>query len=123
MTRLEKIKEALEHMTAGELVSVHNEYCNNAEYMDDYIYNMEEFDDIMSGQKPWDVARAVCYGDFCAAHDYFWFNGYGNLASGDYPIDRIDIDAIAEYVDDNENDLYCSELAAILEEEAEDDEE
>lgn len=117
MTRFEKIKEALNNLFCADLVSVHNEYCDEMSYTDDHIYSMEEFDEIMSGQTPWEIARCAYYGDFCPAHDYFWFNGYANLESSDFPTGQIDIDAIAEYVDENENDLYCSELAAILEEE------
>lgn len=119
MTRYEKIKSALDEMSTAELVNVYNAYCDAANYMDDYIYNMDEFDEIMSGQTPWEIARCAYYGDFCPAHDYFWFNGYANLCSADYPPDIISIEDIAQYVDDNNDDLSNCDLAEIL---GEDDE-
>lgn len=106
MTRYEKIKEILENMDSCGLVNIHNEYCG----YDDCIYSMEEFDEIMSGQTPEWIAHRVYYGDFCPAHDYFWFNGYGNLESADYIKGKIDIDEIASWIDENENPLNCEEL-------------
>lgn len=100
---LESIKNALENMSTSELVYIHNEYCVENQYSDDEIFSMEEFDYLMSGNKPWEVARAAYYGDFCPAHDYFWFNGYGNLESSDFPKSEIDIDAIAEWLCESEN--------------------
>lgn len=121
MTRLKKIKEALEEMSTCDLVAVHNEYCYSCNYLDDHIYNMEEFDEIMDGQTPWEIARCAFYGDFCPANDYFWFNGYANLESDDFPARQIDIDAIAQYVNENNDSLYNSTLEEILEEGEEDE--
>lgn len=122
MTRYEKIKKALDNLTMAELVSVHNEYCDNANYYDDHIYFMEEFDEIMDGKTPWEIVRSAYYGDFCPAQDYFWFNGYGNLESSDFPTGQIDVDTMAEWIDENEEGLYCSEIDDILQEGKEDDE-
>lgn len=115
MSKQEQIKEALENLSIRELVSVHNEYCEAAGYMDDWIYSIEEFDEIMNGQTPWEIARCAYYGDFCPAHDYFWFNGYANLESSDFPTGQIDIDRIAEYMLDNDTGLYCDEVERIME--------
>ena len=121
MTRYEKIKSALDEMSTAELVNVHNAYCGAANYMDDYIYNMDEFDEIMSGQSPWEIARCAYYGDFCPADDYFWFNGYANLCSADYHPEIINVEDIAQYVDDNNDDLGDCDLAEILDEDNEDE--
>ena len=121
MTRYEKIKSALDEMSTAELVNVHNAYCDAANYMDNYIYNMDEFDEIMSGQSPWEIARCAYYGDFCPAHDYFWFNGYANLCSADYQPEIIIIEDIAQYVDDNNDDLGNYDLAEILDEDEDDE--
>ena len=40
MSKQEQIKEALENLSIRELVSVHNEYCEAAGYMDVWIYSM-----------------------------------------------------------------------------------
>ena len=117
MTRYEKIKSALDEMSTAELVNVHNAYCDAANYMDDYIYSMDDFDEIMSGQSPWEIARCAFYGDFCPAHDYFWFNGYANLCSADYRPEIINTEDIAKYIDENDDDLGDADLAEILDDE------
>ena len=101
-------------MSTAELVNVHNAYCDAANYMDDYIYSMDEFDEIMGNQSPWEIARCAFYGDFCPAHDYFWFNGYANLCSADYQPEIINTEDIAEYIDKNDDDLGDADLAEIL---------
>lgn len=124
MTRYEAIKEVLEDMHISDIVSVHNAYCDSCNYMDDYIYSMGEFDELMFNVEPWEVARACYYGDFCPAHDYFYYNGYGNLESFDYVGDNdpISIDDIAAYVDSEEDSLNCNELQEVIDEYEEDEE-
>lgn len=122
MTRYEKIREAIDEMHGAEIVDLHNEYCDAANYPDDHIYSMEDFDEIMSGMTPWEIVRAAYYsGKFCPARGWFWFNGYGNLESDDFVPDIIDMDAIAKYIDENDDDLGNSDIADILE--ADEDEE
>ena len=120
MTRYEKIKSALEGMDTAEIITVHNEYCNESNNMDDYIYEMCEFDEIMNSMKPWEVARACFYGhEFCPAHDYFRFNGYANLESFDFAPEGnsgIYISDIADYIDRNEDALNTDEIQEILDE-------
>lgn len=86
--------------------------------MDDYIYSMGEFDEIMNGMAPWEVARACFYShEFCPAHDYFRFNGYANLESFDYAPggnSGIYIEDIAEFIDREENALDCPEIEQIF---------
>lgn len=53
---------------------------------DDRYYDMSMFDECMNGLTPSEIACRVAYGDFNPAHDYFRFNGYGNLES-DYSED------------------------------------
>ena len=116
-SRYERLCEALNDMSTAELVLVHNDYCEAAGYMDDWIYSMDEFDDIMSGQSPWEIARCAYYsGKFCPAHDWFWFNGYGNLESSDFEPDIICVPDIARFVDETENTLDCDALYCIIHE-------
>lgn len=117
----EKIKEVIEEMTENEKISLWGNYCNEDSRMDDYIYSMEEFDEIFSGSLPWEIARTCYYsGNFCPAHDYFWFNGYGNAESSDFPsLDSKSpfyIDEIVSYIVDNENSLYNDDIQAALDE-------
>lgn len=119
MEKYEKILEILKNMDTEELVNIHNEYCMEANYPDDYIYRMEEFDEICGNMEPWEIARTCYYGNFCPAHDYFWFNGYANFESADWTPDRICITDIAAWIAENENALNDPDIEMIFEEDDE----
>lgn len=119
-----KIKEAIEEMNPEELLMLHNNYCEACNYMDDYIYFMDDFDEIMSGMKPWEIARAAFYGErFNPCDDYFYFNAYGNLESlrcaEDADDEVIFTGDIAEHIARTGDDLGNDEIAEILEDEEE----
>lgn len=125
MTRYEKIKSVLENMDTAEIIAIHNEYCDTTNNMDEYIYEMSEFDEIMCNMSPWEIARACFYGhEFCPAHDYFRFNGYANLESFDFAPDGnsgIYISDIARYIDLENDALDNDEIQEILDEYEEDE--
>ena len=108
---------------------------------DDRYYNMDELNDIYSGQEPQEILfRAFYgfdadmwmtdrsgnkeYGAFNPNREYFYFNGYGNLVSSDYKdySDKLDgyaIEAMSEnrnYIDSIENDDILADLFDELEE-------
>lgn len=117
-----QIIEVLENMSMPDLVQVHNEYCNAANYPDNWVYSMEEFDEIMSGSSPWEIARTCFYGDFRPCDDWFTFNGYANIDTFDYLAEEncpIYIDDIASYILENEDSLNNGEIEEILNEETE----
>lgn len=120
MTRYEKIKNALDEMGTAEIIAIHNAYCDASNNMDDYIYDMGEFDEIMGNMTAWEVARACYYGhEFCPAHDYFRFNGYANLESFDFAPggnSGVYTSDIAEFIDREENALDNDEIQEILDE-------
>lgn len=120
MTLYEKIKNALEEMGTSDIITVHNAYCDATNNGDDYIYSMKDFDEIMSGKTPWEIARCAYYGkEFCPAHDYFRFNGYANLESFDFAPggnSGIYISDIAEYIERSGNALENDEIQEILDE-------
>lgn len=125
MTLEEKVMEAIENLSSDEAVSLWNEYCSEDGRMDDYIYSMNEFDETMGNMTPLDVARTCYYGEFCPADDYFWFNGYANLESSDFPSmdDKSPFYAkeLATWIIKNENALYCDEIQEILDEDNEEE--
>lgn len=126
-TLKELLIECMENMGASELVDLHNSYCDAAGYPDNWIYRMNEFDEIMQGSSPWEVARGAYYsGKFCPANDYFWFNGYGNLESDDFPhggeYDPIYLDDIADYIERERDSLCNDDIQDILDEWEEDEE-
>ena len=124
MTRYEAIKETIDNLNTADLVQLHNEFCSQDNRMDDWIYSMTEFDEVMSGMTPWEIARAAYYsGKFCPGHDYFWFDGYANLVSDDYPGDIVDAEDIAEYIDQEDDSLGCDEIQDVLDDYEEDEDE
>lgn len=117
-----KIEEALEKMCPEDLLTLHNEYCEANNCMDDYVYFMDDFDEILSGYSPADVAGVVSGGDhFNPNDDYFYFNGYGKLESLPSAVfadgEVIFTGDIAEYIARTGDALGNDEIAEILEEE------
>lgn len=126
MTLEEKVRETIENMGNAEAVGMWNNYCEACNFCDDIIYNMSEFDELMEGRAPSEIARRCYYGDFCIAHDYFWFDGCGNLESCDFPIDEsslFSIDDVTAYIVENNDALQSDEIQEILDEDDEEDEE
>lgn len=124
--RYEAIENTLRNMRTDELVSVWNEYCNAENYPDDYVYSMDEFDEQCEYMKPWEVVRAAFYGDFRPCDNYFSYNGYANFISFNYAEEEncpIDLDSLADYVDENDDALYSRELQDVLDEYPEDEDE
>ena len=108
---------------------------------DDRYYDMEELNDLYSGQEPQEILfRAFYgfdadswhadsrgdkeYGAFNPNRNYFYFNGYGNLVSSDYKdySDKLDgyaIEAMSEnrnYIDSIESNDILADLFDELEE-------
>lgn len=117
-TLKKQLVDFINEMDESELISLHNEYGDSVNHWDDRIYSMWDFDEIMSGTEPFEVARMCFYGDFNPNDDYFHFNGYGNLESLDgYELtDHIYIDDIADYIIRNDDELYNDDIRTILDE-------
>lgn len=115
----EKLENLFDEMSTSELLSVHCEYCDSVNAFDDYIYSMDEFDEIMSGYDAFHIACRVFYGDFNpGTAEYFKFNGYGNLVSMyEYEVkNNIYIDDIIDYIIENDDSLYNDDVQNILDE-------
>ena len=59
------------------------EYLEDTNYMDDYIYSMDDFNELHYGVDAWEIARRIHFGEFNPTDDYWMYNGYGNLVSLD----------------------------------------
>ena len=99
---------------------------------DDRYYDMDELNDIYSGQEPQEILfRAFYgfdadswhtdsrgdkeYGAFNPNRNYFYFNGYGNLVSSDYKDYTGNLDEYAvEEMSENRNDIDSIENDDIL---------
>lgn len=116
------IEEILDNLSGDALVDVNNAYqeCVNG---DKYIYSTDDFDELMNGETPSEIASRVAFGDYNPFHKWFWFNGYGNIVSGDYP-DRADgwfASDISEYAVEYDEDFGRRDIREILDEEDEDE--
>ena len=118
MTLEEKVREAIDGMQTPDVIGMWNEYCISCNMQDDIIYDMSDFDEVMEHESPWRIARACCYGDFCAAHEWFWFNSYGNLESCDFPIidgdSPFSLNNVVDYIVENNDPLHNDEIHMIL---------
>ena len=121
----EEVLEMLRDMDDYELVAIHNEYCDEVNYVDDRIYSMGEFDELycMDGKSPLDVIRDAFNGSFNPNDDWFRWNGYGNLESTDRPEDWMDLDDIADYIVENDEDFDNDDLRDLMDEIEEENEE
>ena len=125
--KVETIKNIIEDMDDSDAVALHNEYCYETNNYDDEIIEMERFDEICEGMTPSDIARSIVYGDFNPNHDYFHYNGYGNIESTSDPTDwNYPGDIARELVDREcsfENDEIQEEINSWSEDEDENDDE
>ena len=79
-----------------------NDYYDYHGY-DNYIYHLDDFDEVFASQTPFDVALNVFYGTFSPACEYFTFDGYGNIESV-YPsihLCKIDTKEFLEFINNN----------------------
>lgn len=85
---------------------------------------MEELNELMYGMKPLDILREAR--DVDTNDDWIRWNGYGNLESTDCPEDWMELDEIADYIVENDEDLNSKDIRDLLHEielENEDEEE
>ena len=117
-TREERIEEIIERLIEEDspsIVTGWNEY-SDANYCEP-IYTMGDFDLLMEGRSPSDIAGLVYGTDFNTYDAWFWFDGDGYLNSSDY-LDDTPIDAaeLAEYACDNCEAFGIQEICDVLDE-------
>jgi len=119
----ERIVDVLTNsLTESELVSVWNEYCDRNNYFDDRIEDMGFLDDECEGMSATDIIKFVSGEEFDIHDNWYKHTIYG-LRSFDDPVDEIDIDDLANYIEAHDDDLGESELRDVLDETDDDDEE
>ena len=100
---LEELRQDFENWADYELVDLWNEYCD-ANGMEDNIYsNDEDFLNEMFAS-PAEAVRASFFGDYNWGDPWVAFNAYGNLQSYYDPVDGMDLDALAEWCYENNNE-------------------
>ena len=99
MTREQAIRNYVKQLNGDDLTYLlqHMNWYDGC-FEETAYYDMEEFDEVLSGRTPMEIAQMIFFGDFNLNNDYFRFNGYGNLESADWP------DVVAE-AEDLESDI------------------
>lgn len=99
--QVNEIASILENISDIDLLTLNNDYCDNHSYMEDYIYPMSEFDDLMCCKTPTEILECV-KNDFSIYDEYFRDTMYG-LESGHTIEDiiQVDFDDLAEYLIEN----------------------
>ena len=116
MNKTELITDYLTSTDSDNLVTVWRDYCDAVNGWDCEIFSMDDFNEILHGFTPEEIANRIFYGDFNPNAEYFRFNGYANLQSiwRFELLDYIYIDEIADYCVTHDNDLYDDEIREIL---------
>ena len=121
MSKLERIITVIESMDDSDLIRTHHEYCVDCDMPDDEIYP-NDLDEVLYGCSPVEVAQKIRFGDWNPMHDYCWFDGNGNIKSGDgYMLlnEQIFPSDIARAAIDEDDDFGSDEIREILDEEDE----
>lgn len=118
----EALREWLGNLSDDEILSIVREINGYNGRLEELVwYDMEyEFDELMNGLSPWDIARMIYYGEFNPTNNYWRYDGYGNLESTDY-IDygEYDIDDIIDAIENIETDYIPNEIIDFLNEQEE----
>ena len=105
-----KIKEMLKNDEYLTMDMVNQINCLNGSFETYVLYNMDDFDEMMEGYTPTELAERIFFGDFNINDDFFYFDGYANLESiTEYDIEghfEIIIDEIVDSMLYHYTDLY-----------------
>jgi hypothetical protein len=86
MTREEAIRNYVEQLNGDDLTYLlwHMDAYDDC-FEETTYYDMNEFDELMSGRTPSEIAQMIFFGDFNPNKAYFRFDAFGNLESADWP--------------------------------------
>jgi len=119
----EAIKDYLNELSDSDLVSLHNQFCQNNNDSDSEIFsNDEDFFETFFDGKVMDAVRAVCFGEYEYLAEWVTFDGYGNLQSFDNPTEHVDTEGLINAIMESPED-YDLEFEEPEEEEEESEEE
>ncbi len=108
--KMEKILKSDMYLTM-DIVSQLNSL--NGSFETYVLYNMDDFDEMMEGYTPTELAERIFFGDFDINHDYFFFNSYANLVSiHEYEMSdhfEMIIDEIVDSMLYNYDDIYIDD--------------
>lgn len=77
-------------MNTAKKVQLLNEYYDQVNYLNSVIYDFDEYTFRELITDPWEAMSSTVFGDVNISHDYFIFNGYGNIETlSDWKIDEL----------------------------------
>lgn len=127
-----QILDVLKNMDDSELSYIWNEYCERCNMYDDRIEDMDLLPELFNGDDIFNILNRAYFGSdqfnkessFNPTRDFFTFNGYGNLVSiecigwngyaNKFMYDGLDIDAVIDFIIDNNDSLYNDDIQTIL---------
>lgn len=109
MSKKNSVIDYLRSADLDDLVNVWNVYCYGVDNYDEEIYPNDDATLDEMFPSAYEFARSAKYGDYDFRHEYFTFNGYGNIVSFNYLDDDncpIDLDVLAEwFIENGDSDL------------------
>lgn len=104
----EEIMEIIESANTYDLAAAYSEYvaeeCNDP---DSALYDVDEFDDLMTGFTPSALADMIRYGDYSSSAEFFTFDGYGNIES-------VHVSDVIDFITSRLDDDDIKAVAAML---------
>ena len=119
---LARVEEILRDFSEWEIAEAWNRYCESTNRYDDMVHHMDELNEEVYGMDAIKIIETFCNSDFNVNDDWFWYDGLGYACSGSV-WDIVDIEELAEYALDYEEDYGCAEIRDILMEDDEESEE
>ena len=105
MQRVEWIKQELENLKESDLVYLWNEYCYHNDYEPIYLVDELDLNCVLdlSGDALEIITRIKRdFSDFDIDDKYYKIDGYGCFNSYNDPYDEIDLDDLAEAIDNGD---------------------
>ena len=111
-----RIVDVLSILADDELIWMWNQRCENDHYEDEIIYSMDCLDDLYSteGKKVSEILND--FDNFNSWASYFHVDDVWGFESIDDLYSILDLDEIAVYMEDNDDDLGNDEVREILDE-------
>ena len=104
----EKALQIIEGADVYDLAAAYSEYvaeeCNDP---DSALYDVDKFDDLMTGFTPSALADMIRFGDYSSSAEFFTFDGYGNIES----VDALDV---VDFITSRLGADELAEVAAML---------
>jgi len=118
LTKQERIVEYLVELNTDSLIEIHNTICFNQYNYEDRIYENAPgiVNELLYGLSPWEIVEKVAGNLYKTTDDYF-VDGIYDFESFNDPLEKIDIEAMAAYMVDYDEDGDDYEIREILDEE------